>query len=363
MGLTPTTPDYKALAKNWWDSKPGTTGKIVIGAVLAALAVVIIADLGSIITYINSVVESTISLTIHAILLAILLSPIWSKRVNLLCRTSFRLAMRALTGIFVTIDPIGILRENVLEMKKRFEQFVQAVSQLAGSKQRLEADIDHNKSEIQRIKNLVDETNSQIDALKSKPRTMQNDLMGSRLTMQLQNYKTDMGFKMQAITNESPILDQTNDMYEKMSRLKDLAEFKIQSLQSQADQYEQQRKMILASQKALGAANSIMRGDAQQLDLIDQTLEYLNTDAANTIGAMNDFNRFADKYIMDKDIQVGAASREADKLLAAMEGKMGITDGGDKVPTVLDTAQGSDGVYTPVEKNLPAANDYTKYLK
>jgi hypothetical protein len=147
-----------------------------------------------------------------------------------------------------------------------------------------------------------------------------------------------------------------------MVRLKDLAEFKIQSLQSQADQYDQQRKMILASQKALGAAQSIMRGDAQQLDLIDQTLEYLNTDAANTIGAMNDFNRFADKYIMDKDIQVGAASREADKLLAAMEGKMGITDGGEKAP-VIDAAQGDDGVYSPVEKNISAANDYTKYLK
>lgn len=363
MGLTPTTPDYKALAKNWWDSKPGTTGKIVIGTCLAALAVVIFVDLGAIITYVNNVIESTISLTIHAILLAILLSPIWSKRVNLLCRTSFKLVMRALTGIFVTIDPIGILRENVLEMKKRFEQFTQAVAQLAGSKQRLEADIDHNKSELERLKNLIDETEAQIATRKKSPDTMQNRLTVSQLSMAEQNYKTDFGFKMQAIKNESPILDQTNDMYEKMSRLKDLAEFKIQSLQSQADQYDQQRKMILASQKALGAAQSIMRGDAQQLDLIDQTLEYLNTDAANTIGAMNDFNRFAEKYIMDKDIQVGAASREADKLLAAMEGKMGITDGGEKVPTVLDTAQGTDGVYTPVEKNLPAANDYTKYLK
>lgn len=363
MGLTPTTPDYKALAKNWWDSKPGTTGKVIIGAALIGLAAFIALDLDAIVTYFNNVVMDTTQLILHTLLLAALLSPIWSKRVNLLCRTGFKLAMRALTGIFVTIDPIGILRENVLEMKKRFEQFVQAVSQLAGSKQRLEADIDHNKDEIERISSLVAETNSQIDAITKKPKSMQNDLMASRLTMQLQNYKTDIGFKMSAIKNETPILAQTNDMYEKMVRLKDLAEFKIQSLQSQADQYDQQRKMILASQKALGAAQSIMRGDAQQLDLIDQTLEYLNTDAANTIGAMNDFNRFADKYIMDKDIQVGAASREADKLLAAMEGKMmGVTDGSEKTP-VIDATQDSDGVYSPVEKNIPAANDYTKYLK
>ena len=362
MGLTPTTPDYKALAKSYWATPQGKTGMIVIAASLAALAGFVIYDLDAIIQYANNIAVDTTHLIINALVLAALTSPIWEPDIRRMTVMGFKLFTRALTGIFITIDPIGILRETIQEFKKRLIVLDKGLAGLAGSKRALEADIDSAKEEVSKASSLIDvygEEIARIQALKTP--TQEQMLKLGRLKMGKQGAFEDIGMKKGYIDQEQKLLDMTNDLYFNMSQIRDLAEYNVQHLSDKVDFAEKKRRSITQANNSLAAAMGIMKGDPREVEMFDRTLDYLNVEATNTLGAIDDFNRWAERSLTDKQIQSGVAAREGEKIFAAMKEKLTITEG-DGLPTV-NAVQDGEGVYTPVERTISATNDYTKYLK
>lgn len=363
MSLTPGTPNFSSVAKDFWDRKEGSFARWVLIAAGLGVAGAAVFFWGLILPFLIGVVGNTIQFALLCGVLAVLTSPIYSTRVRLFVRNAFQLAARWSYQVLIAKDPIGMLRNNVETLAKQGAEFDKAVSQLAGSKQRLEADIASNKDSILKDKSLSDTTSAKIADLTARTAGLAGNqrqemlLNIQRLQLALQGYRQAAGINMQTINAEQPILDQTNRMYDQLCRLRDLAQFKVQSLSQQADMYAKQRATILASQKALGAAGRILKGDPQQLAIVDQTIEYLNNEASDTIGAMNDFNRWSEKYLTDMDIQNGASADEATKMFSALEQKLNLPDsvGSDSLPvnTVLD----DQGVYVPV------STDYTKFLK
>lgn len=368
MSMTPTTPNFSAVSstvKSFWNRPEGSWGKGILVAGAVGVAAVVVFFWGLILPFLIGVVGNTIQLAMLIGVLGVLTSPIWSSRVRLFCTNAFQLAVRWGYQSLIATDPIGMLRNNVATLAKQGAEFDTAVSQLAGSKQRLEADIQANKDAIMKDKSLADTTSAKIVQLTAQAKSFTGNarqeagLNIQRLQLGLQGYQQSAGINMQTIKAEQPILDQTNKMYDQLCRLRDLAAFKVQSLTQQADMYSKQRATILASQKALGAAGRILKGDPQQLAIVDQTIEYLNNEASDTIGAMNDFNRWSEKYLTDMDIQNGASADEAAKMFSALEQKLNLPDpiSGDTIP--LETVQDNTGAYVPVS----AANDYSKFLK
>lgn len=340
MSMTP-SPDFSQMAttaRSFWDRKEGKFGKWVLIGTMAVLGVAAFAAWGLILPFIIGAIGNTIQLAMLLGVLAVLTSPVWSSRVGLFCTNAFQLAMRWSYQALIAKDPIGMLRNNVDTLRKQGEEFDKAVSQLAGSKQRLEADIQTQTDAIQNEKNLCQAGMNKVQKFTAQLATMtgnnkqEQSLAIQRLQLQIQGYKQTAGIHLQTIKAETPLLEQTNRMYDRLCRLRDLASFKVDSLSQQADMYAKQRATILASQKALGAAGRILKGDPQQLAIVDQTIEYLNNEAADTVGAMNDFNRFSEKYLTDMDIQNEAGAAEADKAFGLLEAKLGA---GSSTPAAL----------------------------
>lgn len=330
MSLTP-TPNFsqmQATARSFWDRKEGTLGKLVLIVGGLGLAGAALFFWGLILPFLLGVVGNTIQLIGLLAVLGVVTSPIWSSRVRLFVSNAFQLSMRWSYEALIRKDPIGMLRNNVLNLQKQGQEFSEAVSSLAGSKQRLEKDVSDQSQAISHDKDLATAAQRQIDKISARLSLLSgNDkqeamLEIQRLTLSIQGYKQAAGISLQTIQAEKPILDQTNKMYDRLSRLRDLAQFKVASLSQQADMYSKQRATILASQRALGAAGRILRGDPQQLAIVDQTIDYLNNEAADTIGAMNDFNRWSEKYLTDMDVQNDASAEEATKMFAQMESKL-----------------------------------------
>ena len=365
MSMTPGTTNFTGVEKQFWDRGEGKFGKaFLIGAGLC-LAGAVVFFWGLILPFLIGVVGNTIELAGLIAVLTVLTSPIWSSKVRLFVTNAFQLAMRWSYQTLIASDPIGMLRNNVDTLRKQGAEFDKAVAQLAGSKQRLESDIQNQIQSIQHDKALSDSTDQKIAQLTAKAATLSgNDrqeamLNIERLKLGKQGYLQTAGIANQTITAEKPILDQTNRMYDQLCRLRDLAQFKVQSLSQQADMYSKQRATILASQKALGAAGRIIRGDPQQLAIVDQTIEYLNNEAADTIGAMNDFNRWSEKYLTDMDVQNGANADEATKIFGALEQKLNLPSAVTGV-TMLSTTPDS----TPVASGTnPSNDDYMNLLK
>src|SRR5260370_35260687 len=82
--------------------------------------------------------------TLHMVYLAAILGAIlfvvFSRRTHLL----FRLLMRAITGLIINIDPIGILKDHLEQMRRRREVMAQQISNVTGQLRYLKDVIDKN---------------------------------------------------------------------------------------------------------------------------------------------------------------------------------------------------------------------------
>jgi hypothetical protein len=370
MSITPTTPNFSQLARSYWDKPEGTTGKIVIGAGAIATGVAIFWGWGIIVPFFVAALANTVELVGLLIVLTILGSPVYSSKVRLIIKNVFQLTTRWITGFFIEMDPIGMLRNNVDTLRKQAQVFDTAVGQLAGSRQRLQSDIDNNNKEIRHDKSLVDAVDAQIADARSKMLTISDpgkkqdaQLEIERLLLSRQGFLQAATISKGTIDTEQAVLTQTDNMYAKLSRLRSLAKFKVDSLSLQADMLEKRRSAILASQKALGAAKMIIKGDPGSLAIVDQTIDYLNNEADDTIGQMNDFNDWSQKYLTDQDIQNGADAGDAEKMFAEMEKKLSAPVTLPGLP-VLTATQGPDGMFaTSSSTPTPTPSDYSDFVK
>src|SRR5260370_38583435 len=82
--------------------------------------------------------------TLHMVYLAAILGAIlfvvFSRRTHLL----FRLLMRAITGLIINIDPIGILKDHLEQMRRRREVMAQQISNVSGQLRSLKDVINKN---------------------------------------------------------------------------------------------------------------------------------------------------------------------------------------------------------------------------
>src|SRR5260370_3722307 len=139
MTLPPVTPHKLGQdIKSFWSRPEGKTGMIAV----AILAGALVYGWGMIVPFIVSMLADTLHMVFLALILAAVLFVLFSSRTHLL----FRLLMRAITGMIINIDPIGILKDHLSQMRKRRDVMTQQISNVSGPIQYLKNVIDNNQT-------------------------------------------------------------------------------------------------------------------------------------------------------------------------------------------------------------------------
>jgi hypothetical protein len=374
MSITPTTPNMQSL-KSFWDRKEGTTGKIVLVAIMAAAGLGVFMFLPAILMFVNAILLGGIEAIISGTILFALVAVLSSKQFRLIVSRSFQLAMRALTGVFVTIDPIGLLRENVNDMKKKKVELDSNISNVAGVKKSLETNIDTKKADVRKQGSMRDEAHRQAvtvqDALSrtspDDPNHLEIQLKLQQLNLSAQGFEQKAGFDIDSIKQLSAMLDQVNRIYTTLRRYSQLADFQITTTSQRVDILAEQRKSILAASRALNSAKGILKGDPTQLALIDQTLEYLADDTAKKLGDMDDFDKWSQSYLSNMDIEKGAMAADGAAKLDEFEAKLKAKSSvpanlGVGTPTI-NLMPNSQGVYEEVPAKQIQSTSYSEMFK
>ncbi len=191
MSITPSTPtNLGDELKSFWSRPEGKTGMIFI--VLAAAAAVY--GWAQIVPFIVSMLADTLHMVYLAAMLAAVLFVIFSSRTHLL----FRLLMRWITGLIIDIDPIGILKDHLSQMRKRRDVMSQQISNVSG--------------QIQYLKNIIDKNsamaneNMRLAAHAKKIATSTAD----------QNEQLRMALQMKAKANQAGRLQKSNLSYQQL---------------------------------------------------------------------------------------------------------------------------------------------------
>jgi hypothetical protein len=289
----------KMASRSFWQRPEGKTGLVLAAGAVGAGGYALYKLLPVLIVLLEN--------TLYAALLGagvfLVTSPIWSTKVRTLCGYMLRSLCRKITGWFVEIDPIGILKNYVEDLKKSMRTMDAQISNLRGHITGLKNIIAKNEAEAEKSLRLAGAAQQQgqkaafvLNARK------QGRLEQSNMTLQA------LQTKMEAL-------------YKLLNKLRETSDVMVQDMESEVQVKEQERNAIRAGYGAFTAAVRVMRGDPDRRALFDQAMEHLANDYAQKVGEIEHFMDASKGFIASVDLENLAFEQEALEKLNQLEAR------------------------------------------
>jgi phage shock protein A len=316
MGLSPVTPSFTSnlqgyTPKSFWKRPEGPFGMVVLAGIVLAGGYALYTVLPYIITLLQDTLHAAILAGILVAILWLVFNPTFRTAVSNL----FQNAVRWFASWVVETDPIGILRNNLDDMKKAKYQLDQTLERFAGSDERLQRSISAKNDEINTLGHKAQKA-QQMAAAAADP------MERERLSLERQTFLEQAGMLMQGVKQLQALEEQTSKMLKTFQHWSQIADSKIQRTENKVNFLAEQRKMILDAKATLGMGQQLLRGNPEQLKMVDMALEYLEDDTSRTLGEIREFSRYTDKLLTDDQIESGAAADDAAAKFAEFNQKL-----------------------------------------
>jgi hypothetical protein len=317
--------------KSFWARKEGTVGMVVV--VLIALAVVMV--LPAVLAFIISLLEQTLTAIALFIAVGTILFFASQKRTWTIIGGLFKLVMYHATNIFITIDPVGIVRNHVKSLREKIQEMSDGKSKMRGDIAALQGEKEKNTQEISHCLSIVKEAKRAVDAGDEGKKfvMVQNANQAKRLQSSNDDYDKMLA-RMQA-------------MYAVLGKYIDAASFTADDAEANVNEAIRKKRMMDRASSTMGLAKRILLGQGDETDVYNQTMEYMAEDYGKKLGEIQDFMDVS-KPIIDKfDLQNMAGANEVldnldawvtktDSLILSDQGKAKqITEGTDSSMSLL----------------------------
>ena len=254
----------------------------------------------------------------------------------------YKSVMRWITGLFIQIDPIGILKSYVEDLKGNLRKMNKQISKLRGQMHKLQELIHKNKQQIKSNLDLAskakDKNKQQIVILKSRKA---GRLKESNMRLE------DLYRKMEVL-------------YRVLTKMYQNSEILMEDIKDQVEIKEQESLAIRASHSAMKSAMNVISGDPDKRAMFDAAMEAVADDVSNKVGEMERFMDMSSNFMESIDLQNGVFEEEGLKMLEKWE-KEGISLilGEEKDTLVLKGNDDSDvlDLDSPVEAPIEERHD------
>lgn len=319
--------------KSFWQRPEGVTGGIVMVAAIGAAAYFLLPIL-------TTIVWQGVNLAIGLGVLGALVYMVLDPKLRNLIWYMYKSVMRWITGVFVEIDPIGILKSYIEDLKDSLGKMNTQIGNLKGQMYKLSEVIKQNQKDIQNNLGLAsrakDTGRESIMVLKVRK--------AGRL--QESNMKLDDLYKRMEV------------LYRVLSKMYENSEIMLEDLQDQVTVKEQEYKAIKASHSAMRSAQAILSGNSDKKYMYDMALEAMANDVGQKVGEMERFMDMS-KNIMDSiDLQNGVFEEEGLEMLTKWE-KEGVSFllGSDKQQILNKAHSTSETLDLNAAPKIPAKTD------
>lgn len=328
--------------KSFWKRPEGVTGALFLGAALIGGGILLYQALPFLLTLAWGVLE----ITVASVLIFALLYMIFDPKMRNLIWYGYKSVMRWLTGIFVQIDPIGILKSYVDDLKKNLSNMNQQISKLRGQMHRLKEIIINNQREI--------ESNLSLASRARDTNKQSMMILKSRRAGRLK----DSNVRLEDLYKRMEV------MYRVLTKMYENSEILLEDIQDQVKVKEQERKAIRASHSAMSSAMNIISGDKDQRYMFDMALEAIADDVSQKVGEMERFMEMSANFMNSVDLQNGVFEEEGLAMLERWE-KEGVSlILGEEKQTLLLEAEDESNILdlnAPVKKPMRAPNHKNQY--
>lgn len=333
-------------SKSFWQRPEGVTGAILGLAILGGAVYLLTPVFQGILEGAITGAKAVAAVTGLAALIYVVLDP----KMRNIVWYGYKSVMRWITGIFVQIDPIGVLKSYVEDLSDNLRKMNKQVGILRGQMHKLKETINQNKKDI----------NSNLAlANKAKEHQKQNIMvLKARKAGRLQ----ESNLKLEDLYKKMEIL------YRVLVKMYENSEIMLEDLKDQISVKETERKAIRASHSAMQSAMSIISGNGDKREMFDMALEAIAEDVSQKIGEMERFMDLSTSFMDSVDLQNGIFEEEGLALLEKWEKEgTSLLLGNEKETLLLDANNDSNllDLDAPIKKptEIPHDNQYNKFFE
>ncbi len=284
-------------SKSFFSRPEGKVGGVFGMALLGLLGFVVVSNLAFIAAALSSLVGIVISVLVLAAIVYMLVD---SKTRNLIWYM-YKSAMRFITGIFIQIDPIGIIESYVDDLKNNLKKMGKQIGILRGQMRKLESEIEKNKRQV--------ETNMQL-ASKAKEK-------GKDKIMVLKVRKA--GRLKESNLKLSDLHKKMEVMYRVLCKMYENSEILLEDIQDEVSVRKKEREAIRAGYGAMQSARNIISGNKDRKEMFDQAMEAIADDIGNKVGEMERFMEISENFMDSIDLQNGVYEEQGLDMLSKWE--------------------------------------------
>ncbi|MEI6409241.1 MAG: hypothetical protein WCR52_07665 [Bacteroidota bacterium] len=287
--------DFKS--KSFWQRPEGVTGTLF----LVALAVGGFYLFNKFLPLLQDLARNTLYLSGMLAALAAVVYIILDPKMRNLVWYMYQSVMRWITGIFVRIDPISILKSYIESLEDSLRNLSKQIGALRGQMRTLKGTMDGNAAEIKKNMAIADQAKKKDDD--------KNMTLAARKAGRLQdaNAKYDVLYKKMEV------------LYRILNKMYENSEIVLEDTKDQVTLKEQEYNAIKASHSAINSAMSIISGNPDQRAMFDQALEALANDVSSKVGEMERFMDTSRNLMASIDLQNGVFEEEGLQLLEKWE--------------------------------------------
>ncbi|MBL7832063.1 MAG: hypothetical protein JNK41_13635 [Saprospiraceae bacterium] len=289
--------DNNFQPKTFWQKPEGVTGLLFAGGIIIGGGYL----LYQVLPYLISLAQNALYFGLLMIALASLIYMIIDPRLRNLIFYGYKSVMRWITGLFVQIDPIGILKSYVEDLENNLSKMSKQIGKLRGQMHKLNEIIFNNRKEIQ--SNL---------SLANKAKTINKDaivILKTRKAGRLQ----DSNMRLEDLYKKMEIL------YRVLVKMYENSEILKEDIADQVEVKKQEREAIQASHSAMKSAMSVISGDPDKKIMFDMALEAIADDVSKKVGEMERFMELSSSFMDSIDLQNGIFEEEGLKMLDKWE--------------------------------------------
>jgi hypothetical protein len=282
--------------KSFWEKPEGNTGLIFIGTAAVIGGIAILKNIDLLITLAQNTIYFGFLLGVIGAVVGLLMN----SRFRFLCSSMFESAMRAITGIFIAVDPIGILKNYLVQMVKKMKIIGGYITKLAGQVGKVDRDINARKEKVEDYLRLA------------KAAKARNDMA----TAGLQG--TFAAREVEFIKRRQVSLEKMQQTLEILKQMEQRLNILYQDTDNQVTMLVDEYQAVKDSYSAMKGASELINGDEAKA-LFDQTCQYMTDQVGMKLGEMDRFMEQAKGSLSTMDLKSDVLNDQGLELLANWE--------------------------------------------
>jgi peptidyl-tRNA hydrolase len=283
--------------KSFWKRPEGVTGMIFLAALIIGGGFLLVTGLPALI----GLAQNTLYLALMLVALAGIIYMVLDPKARGLISYMYKSVMRWVTGLFVQIDPIGILKSYVDDLDNNLKKMNVQMNKLRGQMHNLKETIVKNQRDIQAN-------------LKLASKAKQKD---EKATMVLKSRKA--GRLKESNMRLEDLYKKMEVLYRVLRKMFENSEILKEDIKDQVAVKEQERKAIHASHSAMKSAMNIISGNKDARYMFDMALEAIADDVSAKVGEMERFMEVSANFMDSVDLQNGVFEEEGLTMLEKWE--------------------------------------------